>query len=81
MKSQRLLDAQSISSIPGLSARPACCPGMWVCEGVLIVFIASIEACEILFNQEGERPEGSQANILGDSDLVRYAPHICLISR
>jgi hypothetical protein len=52
---------------------------MWVCEGVLIVLIASIKAREIFFNQEGERPESSQADLFGDPDLIRHTPHIRLI--
>jgi hypothetical protein len=52
---------------------------VWVSEGVLIVFIASIEACEVLLNQEGERPEGSQADLFSDSNLTRNAPHVRLI--
>ena len=70
-----------IDDIRKLAATLACCAGMWVCEGVMVVVIASIEACEILFNEEGERPEGSKADLFGDSDLIRHAPYIRLMGR
>jgi hypothetical protein len=31
--------------------------GIWIWEGVFVVFLASIEASEVFFNQEPERPE------------------------
>jgi len=63
----------------GPTAGLAGCAGVWICEGVLIVLIASIEACEILFDEEGERSESSQADFFGDSDLIRHTPHIHLV--
>jgi hypothetical protein len=35
------------------------CAGIWICEGIFIVFLASIEAGEILLNQERKCPETS----------------------
>jgi hypothetical protein len=35
------------------------CAGIWIWEGVFVVCLASIEASEILFNQERQRPEAS----------------------
>ena len=58
----------------------ACCAGIWVREGVFIVFFASIEAGEILLNQERKRPQVSKTDIFGDPDLISDSPHFRLIS-